>query len=168
MKKDIFIDNNTTQYFSNPIDKGYSKLIDWIRTYNENEEDDAYLIISPYLLKEYNESNRYPNSRTNIVQIIADLTRQERLIHFTKKQIEDFQKQNFSKKILKKLLTRNTKDFNHIPIVLMSDRKMALTEDKNFTLDLKHFDASVAEKPEDLFYDKQVIFNKSTKNTEGV
>ena len=30
MKKDIFIDNNTTQYFSNPIDEGYSKFIAWI------------------------------------------------------------------------------------------------------------------------------------------
>ena len=166
MKKDIFIDNNTTQYFSNPIDEGYSKFIAWISTHNENEETDAYLIISPYLLKEYNETNRYPNSRTNIVQIIADLTKQERLINFTKKQIENFQKQNFPKKVLNKLLTKDSKDINHIPIVLMLNRKMALTEDKNFTRDLEQFDAIVANRPEKLLYTGIEII-EDEENTEG-
>ena len=42
MKKDIFIDNNRTQFFSNPTDDGYKKLIEWLRTYSENEDEDAY------------------------------------------------------------------------------------------------------------------------------
>jgi hypothetical protein len=153
MRKDLFIDNNTTQYFSNPIDDGYKKLIEWLKTYSEKEEDDAYLVVSPFLIKEYNESNRYPNSRTNIVQIIADLTKEERLTHFSKKEIEAYQKEHFTKKVLKKLLTKETKDVNHIPIVLMSDRKMALTKDNNFTHDLELFDAIVGKHPDELAFE---------------
>lgn len=156
MKKDIFIDNNiASRYFSNPIDEEYKKLIDWLTTYNENEETDAYLVVSPFLLTEYNESNRYPNSRTNIVQIISDLTKQERLVRFSRKQIEGFQKKYHTPKVLRKLLTKETKDINHIPAVLLSDRKMALSEDNNFLHDLNQitgFIAITAKRPEELDY----------------
>ena len=102
MKKDIFIDNNiASRYFSNPVDAEHSKLVDWLRTFNEDEETDAYLLISPYLMREYHESNRNATSTTNIVQIISDLTKQERLVNFTKKEIEAFQNQHYSKKVMK-------------------------------------------------------------------
>ena len=106
-------------------------------------------------MREYNESNRYPNSRTNIVQIISDMTKEGRLTNFNKKQIEAFQKQYHTKKVLKNLLTKDTKDINHIPAVLMSDRKMALSEDNNFIHDLNqipNFTAITAKRPEDLPY----------------
>ena len=156
MKKDIFIDNNiTSKYFSNPINEEYKKLIEWLKIYKGNEETDAYLVVSPFLMREYNESNRYPNSRTNIVQIISDMTKEGRLTNFNKKQIEAFQKQYHTKKVLKNLLTKDTKDINHIPAVLMSDRKMALLEDNNFIHDLNQvtgFTALTAKRPEELPY----------------
>ena len=155
MKKDIFIDNNiASRYFSNPIDAEHSKLVDWLRTFNEDEETDAYLLISPYLMREYHESNRYATSTTNIVQIISDLTKQERLVNFTKKEIEAFQNQHYSKKVMKRLLSNN-KDHNHIPVVLLSDRKMALSEDDNFLHDLYEFsgfEPVTAKRPENLNY----------------
>ena len=155
MKKDIFIDNNiASRYFSNPIDAEHSKLVDWLRTFNEDEETDAYLLISPYLMREYHESNRNATSTTNIVQIISDLTKQERLVNFTKKEIEAFQNQHYSKKVMKRLLSNN-KDHNHIPVVLLSDRKMALSEDDNFLHDLYEFsgfEPVTAKRPENLNY----------------
>ena len=155
MKKDIFIDNNiASRYFSNPVDAEHSKLVDWLRTFNEDEETDAYLLISPYLMREYHESNRNATSTTNIVQIIGDLTKQERLVNFTKKEIEAFQSQHYSKKVMKRLLSNN-KDRNHIPVVLLSDRKMALSEDDNFLHDLYEFsgfEPVTAKRPENLDY----------------
>ena len=155
MKKDIFIDNNiASRYFSNPVDAEHSKLVDWLRTFNEDEETDAYLLISPYLMREYHESNRNATSTTNIVQIIGDLTKQERLVNFTKKEIEAFQNQHYSKKVMKRLLSNN-KDRNHIPVVLLSDRKMALSEDDNFLHDLYEFsgfEPVTAKRPENLNY----------------
>ena len=155
MKKDIFIDNNiASRYFSNPVDEEHAKLVDWLRTFNEDEETDAYLVISPFLLREYHESNRNATSTTNIVQIIGDLTKQERLVDFTKKEIEAFQKEHYSKKVMKRLLSNN-KDRNHIPAVLLSDRKMALSEDDNFLHDLHEFsgfEPITAKRPEKLDY----------------
>jgi uncharacterized LabA/DUF88 family protein len=163
MKKDIFIDNNiASQYLSNPINEEYRKLIDWLFTHNENEDTDAYLVVSPFLLREYHESNRNANSRTNIIKIVEILTKQERLVQFSKKQIEGFQQKHFTNKVLKRLRTKDTKDRNHIPAVLLSNRKMALSEDNNFLSDLKEFsdfETITAKRPENLDY--------KDENTEG-
>jgi poly-D-alanine transfer protein DltD len=163
MKKDIFIDNNiTSKYFSTPTDEEYKKLIDWLATHNNDTENDAYLVVSPYLLREYNESNRNARSETNILNIIIELTKQDRLVNFKKRELEAFQNKYFDKKTLKRLLS-NPKDRNHIPAVLLSDRKMALSEDNNFRSDLDEFPdfaPITAKRPEDLDY--------RGENTEGV
>jgi predicted nucleic acid-binding protein len=163
MKKDIFIDNNiASKYFSTPTDEEYKKLIDWLGTHNKVEDKDAYLVVSPYLIREYNESNRNARSETNILNILIQLTKQGRLVHFTKKDIEAFQQKYFSNKVLKKLRTKDTKDRNHIPAVLLSDRKMALSEDNNFLSDLQEFpdfEPIIAKRPENLNY--------KGENTEG-
>lgn len=155
MKKDIFIDNNiASKYFSTPVDEEYKKLIEWLSTCNKDEQNDAYLVVSPFLLREYNESNRNARSETNILNIIIQLTKQDRLQPFSKKQIEAFQTKYFSNKILKKLLS-NAQDRNHIPAVLLSDRKIALSEDNNFLSDLeefKDFKVNTAKRPEVLNY----------------
>jgi predicted nucleic acid-binding protein len=155
MKKDTFIDNNiASQYFSNPTKEEYKDLVEWLLTHNKNKDNDAYLIVSPYLLREYHESNRNANSRTNIIKIIEELTKQERLVLFSKKHIEVFQQKYFSNKVLKKLLS-NAQDRNHIPVVLMSDRKIALSEDNKFIHDLNQiseFTAITAKRPEELAY----------------
>lgn len=155
MKKDIFIDNNiASKYFSTPTDEEYKKLIEWLATHNKDEQNDAYLVVSPYLIREYNESNRNARSETNILNLLIELTKQGRLVNFTKKQIEGFQQKHYSNKILKRLLS-NAKDRNHIPAVLLSDRKMALSEDNNFLSDLKEFsdfETITAKRPENLNY----------------
>jgi hypothetical protein len=153
MKKDIFIDNSiASTYFSNPIDEDFKNLILWLQTYNQDEENDAYLVITPYLQREYIESNRNANSQTNIVRIIDVLTKQDRLVRFDKKEIEVAQKEIFTKKVLKNLQS-NAKDRNHIPAVLLSDRKMALSEDDNFIKDLMLFDDVIVDKrPENIPY----------------
>jgi lipid II:glycine glycyltransferase (peptidoglycan interpeptide bridge formation enzyme) len=164
MKKDIFIDNNiASKYFSTPTDEEYKKLIDWLGTHNKDEENDAYLVVSPYLIREYNESNRNARSETNILNILIQLTKQGRLVHFTKKDIEAFQARYFSNKVLKKLRTKDTKDRNHIPAILMSDRKMLLSEEDKFIEDLYEFSGFnpiTAKRPERLPY--------KGENTEGV
>lgn len=82
------------------------------------------------------------------------MTREGRRNSFSNKEIKAFQRKHFSKKIEKKFLS-NKKDQNHIPIVLVSDRKMALTLDKNFKTDLENFPRFTVEiemRPEELNY----------------
>lgn len=137
--KDIFIDNDvTTKHFSNPIDEDYKKLIDWLRTFNDDVENDAHLVLSNFLLREYHESNRNPNSQTNIISIIDEMIKNNRINRIGNKDIKDFQTRHFTKKNLSKL-TSNAKDRNHIPAVLLSERKMALSEDRRFLNDLLQF-----------------------------
>jgi hypothetical protein len=137
--KDIFIDNDvTTKHFSNPIDKDYKNLIDWLRTFNNDVENDAHLVLSNFILREYHESNKNPNSQTNIISIIDEMIKNNRVKRIGNKDIQDFQTRYFTKKTLKKL-TSNAKDRNHIPAVLLSERKIALSEDSRFLNDLLQF-----------------------------
>jgi ubiquitin C-terminal hydrolase len=153
--KDIFIDNDvTTKHFSNPIDEDYKNLIDWLRTFNDDVENDAHLVLSNFLLREYHESNRNPNSQTNIIAIVDDMVRNNRIKRVSNQEIKNFQTQHFSKKVLKKM-TSNAKDRNHIPAVLLSNRKMALSEDNrllNDLLEFSGFNPIVAKRPEELPY----------------
>lgn len=137
--KDIFIDNDvTSKHFSNPIDEDYKNLIDWLRTFNNDVENDAHLVLSNFLLREYHESNKNPNSQTNIISIIDEMIKNNRIQRISNKDIKDFQTRHFTKKNLKNL-TSNAKDRNHIPAVLLSERKMALSEDTRFLNDLLQF-----------------------------
>lgn len=161
--KDIFIDNDvTTKHFSNPIDEDYKKLIDWLQTFNNDVENDAHLVLTNFLHREYIESNRNPNSQTNIVAIINEMVIKDRIKRVSNQDIKNFQTKYYTKNVLKKL-TSNAKDRNHIPAVLLSDRKMALSEDTKFLNDLLKFSGInpiVAKRPENLNY--------KGENTEGV
>lgn len=156
MKKDIFIDNNISPKLANPPDAEYKTFIQWLIAFDkENPEQNAYLVVSQKLLMEYMRSNQNASKGTNIVVIIGQLTKQGRLIKISNKQIKDFQKEHFTKKVIKKLRS-NKEDHDHIPVVLLSDRKYALTLDEKFAYDLLHFPgftATVAHSPEGLPYD---------------
>ena len=68
--------------------------------------------------------------------------------------MEAFQTKYFDKKMNRKLKS-NSKDRNHIPVVLLSNRKMALSEDNNFLDDLLQFSGFTpitAKRPENLNY----------------
>jgi hypothetical protein len=156
MKKDIFIDNNiASRHFSNPTLDEYKKLIKWLMTHQKNEETDAYLVTSQALMMEYHRSNNGAHSTTNIVNIIGNLNKQGRLVRFEKKDIEDFKKKLMPDKVQKKLKC-NKEDRDLIPIVLMSDRQMALSEDEHFRNDLYKiagFNPTTASYPNDLDYE---------------
>ncbi len=157
MKKDIFIDNNIAKNFTNPLDPEYKKLIKWLLTYNETAPDpanDAFLVLSHKLLKEYNGSAQNTNKGTSIPVIIDVLTRQGRRVFITNDKIKEFRRIYFTKKVLKNLGC-NEKDRNHIPIVLLSHRKYALAIDDNFVYDLNNFpgfQARAEKRPENLPY----------------
>jgi hypothetical protein len=82
------------------------------------------------------------------------MVRNNRIKRVSNQEIKNFQTQHFSKKVLKKM-TSNAKDRNHIPAVLLSNRKMALSEDNrllNDLLEFSGFNPIVAKRPEELPY----------------
>jgi hypothetical protein len=158
MRKDIFIDTNIASRFSNPMDKEYKKLVQWLMKNDisaPNFEEDAWLVLSKKLEHEYNRSNQHPNSLTAIPMIIFKLQREERINFISNSQIKDFKASHFSKKVERKLLS-NKEDREHIPVVLLSDRKFVLTIDDNFTKDLKDFsgfEVTISNRPEEIPYE---------------
>lgn len=155
MKKDIFIDNNIAIYFSNPIDPEYLKLLGWLlETRDKKKQDCAFLAVSKKIIVEYYSSSGYSKSNTSIVVILSELTKQGRINNITSEQIKNFKRQYYKKSLIKKLRCNN-KDRNHIPVVLLSDRKFALSKDKNFVYDLRNFPSFkvvVEDSPEKMQY----------------
>ncbi len=139
MKKDIFIDANIAKSFANPADPEYIKLLEWLRTYNRNPRRDAYLVVSKKLLQEYIGSTGDCINTTNICAIVGVLLSEGRLIVKKNKDISDFRKTHY-KKHIRKCLTCNRIDRDyHIPTVLLSDRRYALSIDSDFIRDLIWF-----------------------------
>jgi len=157
MKKDLFIDNNVASKFSNPQDKEYIKLTTWLMKYDNtkgNKEDYAHLIVSQKLLGEYYRSAQGAKSNTSIPIIIDKLLREGRLVKISNREIKDFKSVHFTKGV-ERSLRSNKEDREHIPVVLLSERKYAISYDENFTFDLVNFSgfkATVAKRPEDINY----------------
>jgi len=159
MKKDIFIDNNIAKNFTNPMDPEYKKLIQWLRTkkdipHGKEDEINAHLAVSQKLLMEYKRSSQNASSATNIGVIFDLLLREGRLVRVSKEQINSFKDEYFTKAIQKRLLS-NTEDQEHIPVVLLSYRKYALSIDDNFLKDLVNFPkhkVTAAKRPENIPY----------------
>lgn len=159
MKKDLFIDNNIAKNFSNPQDEEYIKLTKWLIKFNssdiENKDNYAHLVVSQKLLVEYLRTSMGATSDTAIPIIIEKMQREGRLIMISNQQIKDFKSAYYSKAVERNLRS-NKEDKEHIPLVLLSDRKFALSYDDNFTYDLKHFagfTVRVEKRPEDLPYE---------------
>lgn len=157
MKKDIFIDNNIAKNFSNPMDEEYKRLIRWLMTYDPgNSSVNAILVVSNKLLAEYNRTAMNATTGTNSHVIINKLMSEGRLVKISNPAIKEFKQKFFSKKT-EKSLRSNKADHDHIPVVLLSDRKYALSLDDNFIYDLRHFPGFtvlVEKRPEKLPYDK--------------
>jgi hypothetical protein len=158
MKKDIFIDNNIASRFKNPADPEYIKLRDWLVLYREikegEEDTNAHLVVSNKLLNEYSRSNQNIKDGQNIIAIIGLLQKKGRLIFVKNQAIKDFQQEHFTKKIESKL-SCNQEDRDHIPVVLLSDRKYALSIDDAFVNDLLNFpkfQALACKRPEEMPY----------------
>lgn len=160
MKRDIFIDNNIASRFANPADFEFKELIRWLMDNHaipEGDEDDrAYLVVSNKVLVEYLRSSRDAIGATAIPMIIDKLTSEGRLVRITNQQIKDFKSKYFTK-VVERKLTSNNEDREHIPVVLLSDRKYALTNDAKFADDLVNFPGFhviVSERPELIPYKK--------------
>jgi hypothetical protein len=159
MTKDIFIDNNVAKNFANPMDKEYKKLVSWLQQYKpvpSPDHSNAHLVVSTKLIREYIASSGGANAATSIPALIAQLQKEGRLIRISNEDIKTFQNKYFSPKVLK-VLKCNHRDRDHIPAVLLSHRKYALTIDDNFGNDLLRFPGfkpTVAKRPENIPYAK--------------
>lgn len=144
MTRDIFVDNTVAKNFCNPVDQNYKDFIKWLY-------EEGYLVVTNKILSEYVSSTGGSPSSTNIVVIIARLTRDGRLIKFSKQQLEDLK---FAKRIENRLRS-NQKDHPHIKAVLLSSRKLALSLDENFRHDVNNipgYQATAKERPQDINY----------------
>lgn len=157
LKKDIFIDNNIAKNFSNPVDPEYKKLIKWLMKFDpQDKHNNAHLVVSKKLLAEYYRTMGHAALGNNITVIISLLIQKDRLVQISNEQIKEFKQKYFTKKVERQLVS-NKEDREHIPVVLLSDRKYALTLDEKFTTDLikfPSFTATVGKKPTDIPYDK--------------
>lgn len=144
MPKDIFVDNNVAKNFCNPVDPNYKDFIKWLF-------QEGHLVVTNKILNEYVSSAGGSPSPTNIVIIIARLTRDGRLVKFSSQQLNNFVFSNRTQRMLRS----NSKDHPHIKAVLLSERKMALSLDDNFRYDLNNFpghQAVARARPEELEY----------------
>jgi len=156
MLKDIFIDNNIVPKFSNPLDGEYKKLVKWLLGYNVvNKEDNAYLAVSNKIIGEYSRSLRNISSLSNNFIVIIDAcTRQGRYNFVCNRKITHFKQKHFKKHVVRKF-TCTRSDQDHIPVVMLSDRKYALSLDANFRRDINNFPkfaALAAKRPNDIPY----------------
>ena len=153
--KDLFIDNCIAKNFSNPLDEEYKILIEWLLLCNENApHDNAILVISNKLLSEYISTCGMAQSTTSIPVIVDKMTREGRIHKISNSAIKAFKRNHFSPRIIRRLRS-NYEDKNHIPVVLLSHRKYALSRDDNLIYDLTHFPGytvSVEKRPQDLPY----------------
>lgn len=143
MKKDIFIDAQIANKFSGDnLSPEYKALINWLLLDDkDNPENNAHLLSSKYLFKEYEGGNRGCQHEFSICHIYSILQGQGRINKVENDQIEAFKTQYFSKSIWDNLNCKqgDSDDPLHIIIILLSDRRMALIDDDDFITDLINF-----------------------------
>lgn len=140
--KDIFIDANIASKFANPPNEDYLKFIKWLEFEDESEpQNNAFLVVSSMIVTEYFAGCRNYNEGTSITAIYDKMQKGKRLNRKEKNEIDDFIKRNFTPKIWNDLRCkrRGSNDPKHIALILLSDRKMALTEDNDLLYDLLNF-----------------------------
>jgi len=154
--KDIFIDNNVAKNFANPLDPEYKKLVSWLMHFDEvRKSDNAHLVISKKIIAEYHRTCGSSMSDNSIIAIIDMCTRQGRLNRVTNDQIKDFRANYFTKKVCRRLKS-NWQDHDHIPVVMLSRRKYAISIDEGFVQDVNNFPgfkAIAVKKPQDVSYE---------------
>jgi hypothetical protein len=143
-KKDIFVDANVAKNFCNPADEVYKEFIRWLFFQGS-------LAVSNKLLAEYNRGCGGAQSDSNVFAIIAAQLRKGRLAKFENEQLRAVK---FSKSQIKKLLS-NAADHDHLRLVILSNRRLAITIDKNLRDDINAFPAigaRAAARPDEIHY----------------
>ena len=120
--KDIFIDTNAALHLHNPVDAEYKNFLRWLFSV-------GCLAVSNALLTEYGRSNQ------NLITITDRLLREGRLNRISN---NDLKKIRHPKQVERKF-TSNRKDWEHIKVVMLSHRKYAIIEDKNFRNDVNNY-----------------------------
>lgn len=150
---DIFLDNDFIVHNFKKPDNITLDLIKWL--YDEDDLDDkAFLVVSQKLYMEYVASASPVASYTNILSIYAFMQAQGRLNFFDNNKIKEFKTKYITKKVSKRLLC-NKKDRDHIPVILLSNRKFAITQDESLLYDLnnfKGFNVTAVKSPDEVQY----------------
>src|SRR5947207_13567361 len=120
MPKDIFIDNNVAKNFCNPVDQHYKVLVKWLF-------QTGCLVVSNRLISEYGRACGGSGSETSIFAIIDAQSRDGRLVRFRNAQLRALV---FTRAQLRRLRS-NRADHTYLKLVILSDRKLALTYDAN-------------------------------------
>lgn len=140
---DIVIDNSVARHFENPPDAHYRQLILWLQHLGS-------MAVSKKLFMEI-KGTTCGNNSTSLLAIIGLLVREDRINRISNEDLKGFEIKNH---IAKKLLS-NKKDHPHIKLVLLSFRKLCLSEDGNLVTDINKFfgyKATAANRPESLPY----------------
>lgn len=142
---DIFIDNRASHNFKNPMTPEYREFYNWLLT-------KGVLLLSHKIINEYNRSNNGCSKDSNILSIITDLHAKSRTKMIKNNQIEDFK--NKHKRHFRNCRCNNADRF-HIPVIMLSDRKLALIIDIDFCHDVNNFpgyNATAKDNPSNLNY----------------
>ena len=142
--KDILVDNNVAKNFCNPMDENYKDFILWLRT-------NGALVVCQKLLVEYYRTCCTSNSDTNVCVLIAELQSDGRLNKINKAQLSAFK----IPKAVRKILPLHDKDIELLKTTLLSQRRLAITIEKNLRDSINmypRFKALAVSRPECLKY----------------
>lgn len=142
-EKDIFIDAQIANKFASPPNEYYSELINWILAEDKtNPNNNAALMLSEKLIQEYIGGNRLSKQGTSIGVMINRIIASQRFNSVGMDIIKDFKRKHiFSCKQKQRgvYLKCNSKDYDHLPLVFYSNRKLAIIDDTGFLYSVLNF-----------------------------
>ncbi len=117
--KDIYIDNSTLQKFKNGVSDEHWELGQWLIT-------EGWLVWTAKIAREYLRSTRGARADENLLLLAVDhLTASGRLNTISNSALKNF---SFPKKEYRRMRC-NSEDHDNVKAVLISSRKLALTND---------------------------------------
>lgn len=144
MKPDLFIDSNVSGHFAKLVRADYQALAQWLY-------DEGCLVVCQSLIGEYVTAIRGSSAPRTLVAITDRLQRDGRLRQVSKEELHAF----LIRKPVRRRLRSNRADHDFIKVVLLSDRKLALSEDRKLAHDINDFpgfDAHCGSSPSEIAY----------------
>jgi hypothetical protein len=120
MVKDIFVDTNVIAKYPKNGDKHLVTFFRWLHAR-------GILVVSTFLLKEYSGIGS-----SDVAVLLDYLRTQSRLKKFKPSDIDKVKDSSFS-------YTCNRKDWSHVKLVMLSQRRLAVAGDVNFVNDVNRF-----------------------------
>jgi hypothetical protein len=124
---DIFVDNNAAKHFIPPVPNNYKDFLVWLK-------DEGALVVSQKLLIEYTQGLAHITNQS-IITIIGHLTKHGRLNKISSEALKSF---DFKKHEENRFLC-NHQDRDHLKTIFLSHRKLAISSDRNFRIDIQNF-----------------------------